>query len=120
MVRVTRRGGHVIACSPNRRFPFDIFHWRKPGCYRVTCNPPWCRFLLSVSDYRQLFAQAGGHDIRALPIEGFWGFVTQRKSLKGRLLTLPLRLLFRAASHPAGAFLRPTPLLPWITVGCRA
>jgi SAM-dependent methyltransferase len=119
MVRVTRRGGHVIACSPNRRFPFDIFHWRKPGCYRVTCNPPWSRFLLSVSDFRRLFRNAGASEVRALPVAGFWGFVTMRKSWKGQLLSLPLRFMFHLASQPAGVFLRSTPLLPWITVGCR-
>ncbi len=119
MVRVTRRDGHVIACSPNRRFPFDIFHWRKPGCYLVTCNPPWNHFLLSVSDFRRLFTKAGAREVRPLPVEGFWGFVTMRKSLKGRLMSFPLRILFRLASHPAGAMLRGSPLLPWITVGCR-
>lgn len=119
MVRVTRRGGHVIACSPNRRFPFDIFHWRKPGCYRVTCNPPWSRFLLSVSDFRRLFRNAGGSDIQTLPVAGFWGFVTMRKSFKGRLLSLPLRFVFHVASQPTGVFLRASPLVPWITVRCR-
>jgi SAM-dependent methyltransferase len=120
MVRVTRRGGYVIACSPNRRFPFDIFHWRKPGCYRAKFNPPWSRFLLSVSDFRSLFHSAGGRDVRALPIAGFWGFVTMRQSLKGRLLSLPLRWVFQLASLPAiGVVFRGSPLVPWITVRCR-
>lgn len=119
MVRVTRRGGHVIACSPNRLFPFDIFHWRKPGCYRPALNPPGSRFLLSVADFRQLFVGAGAREVRALPVEGFWGFVTMRRSWKGRLFSAPFRCVFHLASRPAGAFLRATPLLPWITVGCR-
>lgn len=119
MVRVTRRGGHIIACSPNRRFPLDIFHWRKPGSYRVAFNPPGSRFLLSMSDYRQLFVAAGAREVRALPVEGFWGFVTQRRTWKGRLLSFPLRFLFHIASRPGGEFLRSSPLLPWISVGCR-
>ncbi len=120
MVRVTRHGGHVIACSPNRLFPFDIFHWRKPGCYRVTLNPPWSRFLLSVADFRHLFTNAGGSEFQTLPVAGFWGFITMRKSFKGRLLSLPIRILFGLASRPAGAFLRSSPLMPWTTVTCRA
>jgi SAM-dependent methyltransferase len=120
MVRVTRRGGPVIACSPNRLFLLDIFHWRQPGCYRPTLNPPWSRFLLSVRDFRRLFNRAGGTEVKALPVTGFWGFVTMRKSVKGRMLSLPIRVLFHLASQPMGAFLRSSPLLPWITVSCRA
>jgi SAM-dependent methyltransferase len=116
MVRVTRKGGYVIACSPNRRFCFDIFHDRRPGSYKPKLNPPWSRFLLSVSDYRRMFRIAGCQSIKTLPVNGFWGFVTMRKSLKGRILSFPIRLAFNIASNPACSFLRPSPLIPWIAV----
>jgi len=119
MVRVTRKGGHVIACSPNRRFPFDIFHGRKSGSYKPQWNPPWSRFLLSTADFRKLFGKAGCDSVKALPVEGFWGFVTMQKSLKGRLMSLPIRLSFRAASTRLLSFLRSSPFVPWIAVQCR-
>jgi hypothetical protein len=119
MVRVTRQSGHVIACSPNRWFPFDIFHGRKPGSYTPKLNPPWSRFLLSVADYRRLFRNAGCRRVNTLPVEGFWGFVTMRKSRKGRMLSLPIRVAFNVASQPACAFLRPSPFIPWIAVGAQ-
>jgi SAM-dependent methyltransferase len=116
MVRVARPGGQVIACGPNRWFPFDIFHGRQPGSYRPMLNPPWNRYLLSVSDFRRLFRRAGARQVESLPVDGFWGFVTMRRSWKGRLLSWPIRLAFHAASMPALSFLRPSPLIPWITV----
>jgi len=119
MVRVTRKGGHVIACCPNRLFPFDIFHGRAPGSYLPRFNPPWSKFLLSVSDFRKLFLRGGAESLEALPVEGFWGFVTMKRSLKGRLFSWPIRQLFHAASVPALAGLRSTALIPWIAVHCR-
>ncbi len=116
MARVTRRGGAVIACCPNRWFPVDIFHGRASGSYVPRWNPPWSKFLLSVSDFRKMFRKAGAERSETLPVEGFWGFVTMRRSLKGRILSFPIRLMFRAASMPGLAFLRPTPLVPWIAV----
>jgi SAM-dependent methyltransferase len=119
MARVTRKGGYVIACSPNRRFPFDIFHGRKSGSYKPRFNPPWSRFLISTGDFRKMFVKAGCHRVDALPVEGFWGFVTMQKSLKGRMLSWPIRLSFRMASSNAFSFLRSSPFVPWIAVQCQ-
>lgn len=119
MARVTRKGGYVIACSPNRRFPFDIFHGRKSGSYKPKFNPPWSRFLISTGDFRKMFVKAGCHRVDALPVEGFWGFVTMQKTLKGRMLSWPIRLSFRLASSNAFSFLRSSPFVPWIAVQCQ-
>jgi SAM-dependent methyltransferase len=119
MARVTRKGGYVIACSPNRRFPFDIFHGRKSGSYKPKFNPPWSRFLISTGDFRKMFVKAGCHRVDALPVEGFWGFVTMQKTLKGRMLSWPIRLSFRLASSKAFSFLRSSPFVPWIAVQCQ-
>jgi len=114
MVRVCRPDGHVVACSPNRYFPFDIFHGRAAGSYKPKFNPPWSHFLLSVSDFRKMFQVAGAKRFETLPVEGFWGFVTMRNSFKGRLLSAPIRLAFRLASE--FSFLRSSPIVPWIAV----
>lgn len=119
MVRVLQPGGHVVACSPNRHFPFDIFHGREAGSYLPRFNPPGSRFLLSVGDYRDMFRDAGCDEVTPLPVEGFWGFITMRKSLKGRLFSAPIRSVFSLVSKPAGAGLRGSFLVPWIAVGGR-
>lgn len=119
MVRVLKPGGLVLACSPNRHFPFDIFHGRQIGTYTPRFNPPGSRFLLSVGDYRELFQSAGCDRVKPLPIEGFWGFITMRQSFKGRLFSAPIRAVFSLVSKPFFAFLRGTIIVPWIAIGGR-
>jgi len=116
MVRVVRPGGHIVASSPNRRFPFDIFHGRKPGSYRPRVNWPGSRFLLSVGDYAGMLRAAGCSDVVAEPAAGYWGFVRSKHSLKGLLLGVPVRLLFWLTSREALRFLRGSVLAPWLVV----
>jgi SAM-dependent methyltransferase len=116
MVRVLRPGGYVIVSSPNRRFLFDIFHGRQPGSYTPRFNPPSSRFLLSVADYQQLFAQAGCGPATALPIENYWGFVRSRHSLRGMVLGMPVRFIFWLVSRPGMDWLRGSPVNPWLVV----
>jgi SAM-dependent methyltransferase len=119
MTRVVRSGGAIVLTSPNRLFPCDIFHGRESGSYRVRPYWPGDPFLLSVGDYRALFVEAGCRSVEALPVEGYWGFTRSRRSLPGYLLGLPVRLAFWLASRDALGFLRPSPLLPWISVLAR-
>jgi SAM-dependent methyltransferase len=113
MARVLVPGGQVIVSSPNRWFPADIFHGRSHGGYRPRLNPPTSNFLLSAKDYEDLFRPAGCGKSNALPIRGYWGFIRARKSLKGRLLSYPVRLLFRLANLRG---LRRSILSPWLIV----
>lgn len=117
MVRVTRKGGLVVACSPNRMCPFDIFHGRSPGSYLPRFNPPGSHFLLSIGDYKRMFRSAGCAAVNSLPVEGFWGFVTMNQSWKGKLMSAPIKFSFQLASTDAFRFLRPTPIVPWVAVG---
>lgn len=117
MVRVTKPNGLVVACSPNRRCPVDIFHGRDAGSYLPRLNPPGSRFLLSIGDYKKMFETAGCRTVKSLPVEGFWGFVTMNQSLKGKLLSAPIKAAFRLASKESFRFLRPTPIVPWVAVG---
>ncbi|MDQ8180652.1 class I SAM-dependent methyltransferase [Pelagicoccus sp. SDUM812005] len=117
MVRVAKPSGLVVACSPNRMCPFDIFHGREAGSYLPRFNPWGSRFLLSIGDYKRMFGSAGCSKVESLPVEGFWGFVTMNNSIKGRLLSAPIKLAFRLASTRAFRFLRPSPFLPWVAVG---
>ena len=116
MTRVLKPGGKVIVSSPNRNCPFDIFHGRDNGSYRPQINYPNKPFLLSISDYERLFGEAGCGSARALPAEKYWGFVKSRRSLKGRILALPVRFVIWLTSRSWMAFLRGSPLSPWIVV----
>lgn len=117
MTRVVKPRGTIFLSSPNRWFPLDLFHGRKIGSYKTPLNPPWRKFLLSRGDYRKLFLEAGCRGpVRALSIRDYWGFCRTRTSLKGRLLSLPVRALFALASNDLTPFLRSSLLLPWIVV----
>jgi SAM-dependent methyltransferase len=116
MVRTTRPGGHVIASSPNRLFPLDIFHGRTPEHPLPYWNPPSSPFLLSPNDYRSMFRDAGCGRFSLLPVRNYWGFVNMNQSLKGRLLSVPVKAVFDVVSRPAFRSLRGSPISPWIVV----
>jgi SAM-dependent methyltransferase len=114
MARILRPGGKVIASNPNRWFLFDIFHEHTADRFRVRMTLPTDPLLLSRRDYERLFAPAGCTRAKGLPVEGYWSFANSRKSLKGRIASLPVRLLFRTAS--AIKPLRTSFINPWIIV----
>ncbi len=116
MSRVLRPGGKILVSSPNRLFPFDIFHGRTPGSYRP--RPYWPRdpFLLSVADYRSLFYACGLSKIEPQPVAGYWSFFRSKRSWKGYLLGLPIRSVFWLASRPELRSIRSSPISPWIVV----
>jgi len=116
IARALKPGGHIFVSSPNRWFPLDIFHGRAAGSHQPR---PYCfrdPFLLSRADYSRLFAPAGCARAEAQPVRGYWGFVRSRGSLKGRLLSWPVRLLFNFVSSPGLGALRASPLNPWLVV----
>lgn len=120
MARVVKPGGYIVAASPNRWFPFDLFHGRESGSYRVRFNPPGDRFLLSAGDFREMFVdQAGCQNLELLPVNGFWGFIRANHSLKGYFLSLPVKILFNLLSMNALRWLRGSFLAPWLTVCVR-
>jgi len=116
MTRVLRPGGKILVASPNRLFPADIFHGRAKGCYVPRPYSPRDPFLLSVSDYRRLFVDAGCASARAQDLTGYWGFIRSKLHIKGFLLGLPVRFVFWLVSRPGLEFLRGSPLTPWIVV----
>jgi SAM-dependent methyltransferase len=116
MSRVLRPGGHIIASSPNRRFPLDLFHGREAGSYIPRINRPGDRFLLSSADYRSLFRSAGCDGFRCLTSEGYWGFVRSKNSLKGAVLGMPVRAAFWTTSRESAPFLRDSFIAPWLVV----
>lgn len=116
ITRVLKPGGKVVVSSPNRLFPFDIFHGRQAGNWQPRPYCPADPFLLSVADYRRLFQQAGCVTAAAQPVQGYWGFIRSKHVLKGWLLSLPVRALFWLVSRPSLSLLRGSPLNPWIVV----
>jgi len=116
MARVTRPSGKIIAASPNRHFPFDIFHEHTQQRFRARLTMPWDPLLLSRRDYEDLFRQAGFQKATGLPVEKYWSFAHSRKTLKGRLLGAPVRFIFWFVSRPPCKLLRTSFLNPWIVV----
>lgn len=116
MSRVVKPGGKIVVSNPNRYFPFDIFHGRETGSLKVRPYSPFDPFLLSVSDYRWLFQQAGCTTATALPNEGYWGFIRSKNSWKGWAMGMPVRFLFWLASRKPMAFMRGSFLNPWLVV----
>ena len=116
MVRVLKPGGRIFASSANRLCPVDVFHGPTPGAHRPRVNPPWSGFLLSVRDYALLFDAAGAERTTALAMHGYWGFLSAKKTLKGRMLSLPMKAAFAVVSSRPGAWLRGSCVDPWIVV----
>ncbi|MFK8031719.1 MAG: class I SAM-dependent methyltransferase [Gammaproteobacteria bacterium] len=116
MTRVLKTGGKIIVSSPNRYFPFDIFHGRQPGSYKPVFNPPGSRFLFSVGDYSNMFKSSGCSQASARPITGYWGFIRSKNSFKGALFAMPVRFIFWLVSTEPFKFLRRSPLPPWVVV----
>jgi SAM-dependent methyltransferase len=116
MTRVLKPHGKILVSSPNRLFPCDIFHGREADSYKPRPYWPGDPFLLSVADYRRLFQQAGCTTVEAQPVQGYWGFIRSKRSLKGFLLGLPVRFLFWLVSLKGARGLQGSPLTPWIVV----
>jgi len=116
MSRVLKNDGNIIIASPNRLFPFDLFHGREKGKYAPRYNRPGERYLLSYSDYKQIFISDSVQKSELLAVTGYWGFVRSKSNLKGYILGLPIRLIFNLISTRTFAFLRSTALAPWLVV----
>jgi SAM-dependent methyltransferase len=116
MARVLKPGGKIVTCNPNRWFPFDIFHEHTAEKFVLRPTPPWARLLLSRGDYERMFRRAGCRRTTALPVENYWGFTHSRKTLKGRIFSAPVRLLFWLASRDMLKPLRSSCLNPWLIV----
>lgn len=116
MGRVLRPGGHIVVSSPNRNFPVDIFHGRSKEHPLPRLNPPSDPFLLSFRDYQQMFRPADCSGFSLLPIDGYWGFVRRKRSLKGRLSMIPVEAIFKLVSSRPAVALRSSPINPWLVV----
>jgi SAM-dependent methyltransferase len=114
MARVLRPGGRIFACNPNRYFPFDLFHGHEAGKATLRPTMPWQRLLLSRGDYYRLFAPFDCVRATALPVESYWSFTNSRKTWKGQVLSAPVAFLLTMVSRIA--FLRGSPLNPWLVV----
>jgi SAM-dependent methyltransferase len=116
MTRVLRPGGRVLVSSPNRWFPLDLFHGRDPSQPYPRWNPPTSPFLLSAGDYRRLFGQAGCNRFQPMPVKGYWGFLRMKRHWKGKLMAWPVETVFDVVSRDAFAWLRPSPINPWLVM----
>lgn len=114
MMRVLKPGGRVFSCNPNRFFPFDIFHGHQAGRPVLRSTMPWDHLLLSVGDYRRMFSQSCPVTAKAIPVENYWSFTNSRKTMKGRILSAPVRALFTLVSRIS--LLSGSPLNPWLIV----
>jgi SAM-dependent methyltransferase len=118
LLRVLRPGGLILAGNPNRRCPVDLFHkGQMAGANRLmrwhAMDEP---FLLSLADYRRLFAPAA---VATLPPAGYWGFHSKRADPKMRVLVALLSGWFALLSLPGMGWARASPLNPWLMVAIR-
>jgi hypothetical protein len=117
MVRVVRSGGYILMANPNRLCPLDLWHLHDNPDGLVRFHSPNEPFLLSLADYRKLFAQeCECRSIQALPIEGYWGFLQKSQDTWRKFLVFPVRWYFRLFSAQPLARLRSTALNPWLIV----
>lgn len=116
IARVLKPGGSLFTASPNRLFPLDLFHRRQGGSLIPRLNSPLDPFLLSLRDMKELFGEAGYSAVSALPPQGYWQFNRTQRTWLGRLLTLPVRGLFRLNSAASVPALRGGALAPWLVV----
>ncbi len=116
MTRVLKPDGRIIVSSPNRYFPFDIFHGRDEGSYKIRPSRPTDPFLLSIGDYKNMFFEAGCNYSDSLPVENYWGFIRSKHNLLGYLFGLPVRFSFWLVSRTVFKFLRGSPINPWVVV----
>jgi len=116
MSRVLRPGGTILVSSPNRYCVFDLFHGRAEGSYKPRFNPPSSPFLLSCSDYRRLFRDAGMSAAELQPVQKYWGFIRANNSIKGKLAGLAPKAAFWLVSQPGLRFLLSSPVNPWLVV----
>jgi len=114
MVRVVKKGGRIISCNPNRNFPFDIFHGHRGGKFTARRTPRSNPLLLSARDYERLFGDAGCRKFETLPVDNYWGFTGSSRTLKGTILTLPVRFIFWLVSRPQLQFMRASMFNPWL------
>jgi SAM-dependent methyltransferase len=116
MVRVTKKGGYLVVSSPNKTCPVDFFHRRSVSNHMPRLHWPWENFLLSLSDYKNLFLKDHGCErIDVLPLKGYWGFFSSSKYLLGKILQIPVRFYFnKILSWAALSFIRKTALNPWL------
>lgn len=115
VARVLRPGGTLLAASPNRSFPLDLFH--RPAGKVGRLNRPRDPFLLSLDDYAAVFTAAGFECPRALSPRNYWSLHRSRATLMGRLLGTGVSALFRLNSGPG--WLRTGAIAPWIVVAAQ-
>jgi SAM-dependent methyltransferase len=116
LLRVLRPGGLVVTGCPNRRCPADLFHKGQMRGGLVRWHAQDEPFLLSLADFRALFA---GARVTALPPAGYWGFHGKRRDPRMRFPVAVLRAWFALLSLPGMAGLRASPLNPWLIVAVR-
>ncbi len=116
MGRVLRPGGYVVVSSPNRLFPVDLFHGRSSEHRLPRLSPRSDPFLLSFSDYKNLFEPADCTEFKLLPVNEYWGYVRRKQSWKGRLSILPVDTIFKLVSRPRQERLRNSAVNPWLVV----
>jgi SAM-dependent methyltransferase len=116
MTRVLRPGGKIVVSSPNRYCPFDLFHDRAEGSYKPRVNSPASPFLLSHGDYRRMFVEVGCSKTSLQPVQGYWGFIRSKHSLKGRIAGALPQFAFWLVSLPNSGWLRNSPINPWLVV----
>lgn len=117
MIRIIKPGGYIVVANPNRLCPLDLFHRPKDHVHFPRLHAPSEPFLQSYGDLRRYFVERGGcESIRTLPLENYWGFFVSSTYGIGRVLQRIAKAYFSILSRKSLAFLRRTPLNPWLVV----
>jgi SAM-dependent methyltransferase len=118
LLRVVAPGGVIFIDCPNGGSPVDFWHSSAPGRPRVHGLSEG--FLPTFGELRALVRSVEPRaSVAAVSPYDRLQFRQVGRHWYGRLFSLPMRALFRASAWRAGAFLRRTPLLPYLVVRIR-
>jgi len=99
LMRLTKKGGHIMMTTPNKKFPLDM--WHGPFLWGARPHLPTDNFLLSASDIKKLFANGKDQysESRILELENFFQYKKSGRQIWVRWLLPFIKPVIKAISR---------------------